>query len=393
MRGSTTKVERKNGHKWQARVDLPRGPDDQRRQKTRTFDTKTEADRWLNKINHEINQGGFVEPSDTPFRLFAEDFLTDYAANNVKPTTYDRYEWSIEKHFNPAFGDTPLKDLTARAIQRFYTEKLNDGRLDGQDGGLSPTTVRQFHNLLHKIFETARKWGLVKHNPVKATDPPKPETSEMQYLDPDQTRTFIEACEGTDRYGDLCKMAVLTGLRRGELLGLRWKDVDMQNQVASIRQNLVRRPSGELVFQSPKSSDGERTVALTHRVIHTLQKHRKDQEAKREEVGSAWKGQEHDLVFTNKVGGPVDPSGLRTAFNNLLDAADLPQIRFHDLRHTHATLMLRNGEHPKVVSERLGHSRIQITLDRYSHVLPNMQGEAAQKLEDSLFEGAVAQAQ
>lgn len=392
MRGSVSKVERKSGTKWQARVDLPRGPDDERRRQSRTFDTKREAERWLTEINHEINQGGYIEPADTPFRLFLDDWLEDYAKGNVKPSTYDRYSGTIERHLKPALGDTPLKDITPMALQRFYTEKLDGGRLDGQDGGLSPTTVRQFHNLLHKVFETARKWGLVKNNPAKAADPPKRAETEMQYLTPDQARAFIEACEEPgQRYGDLFKLAVLTGLRRGELLGLRWQDLDLQNNVASIRQTLVRSTEGNLRFQTPKSSTGERTVALTHRVIHTLQQHRERQQEKREEVGSGWQGEDHDLVFTNAVGAPVDPSNLRRTYDKVLEENDLPMIRFHDLRHTHATLMLRNGEHPKVVSERLGHSRVQITLDRYSHVLPNMQDEAAQDLEDFLYEGRAAQ--
>lgn len=392
MRGTVQKVDRKNGHAWQARVDLPRGPDDERRQKSRTFDTKREAEQWLASLNHEIGQGGYVEPADMPFRHFAADFLNDYAANNVKPTTYDRYEYSIEKHFNPSFGDTSLGDITPLTLQRFYTEKLESGRLRGE-GGLSPTTVNQFHKVLHKIFATARKWGLVNHNPVKAADPPQPEDTEMEFFDPDQAREFIEACEDADHYGTLLKFAVLTGLRRGEILGLRWRDLDLQNQVASIRQTYVRRPSGEVSFQSPKSSDGERTVALTHRVVHALQKHKQKQDDRREELGEAWQGHDHDLVFTNQVGGPVDPSNLRRVYHRLLEDQDLPRIRFHDLRHTHATLMLRNGEHPKIVSERLGHSRVQITLDTYSHVLPNLQDEAAQDLEDFLYEAPTQQAQ
>lgn len=175
----------------------------------------------------------------------------------------------------------------------------------------------------------------------------------------------------------------MTGMRRGELLGLRWRDVDLENCQASIRQSYTALHDGSMHLDNTKTKGSERTVALPNSVVVALKKHKASQATHQLKLGSTYK--DHDLVFASETDTPINASNLHRHFKSTLETAELPNTRFHDLRHTHATLMLQEGVHPKIVSERLGHSSIQITLDTYSHVLPNLQSEAADKLNKALF--------
>ncbi len=386
MRGSIRKVQRKNGHKWRVEIDLPHGVREKRKRKTKIFDLKREAEKWLAKINHRIQNGDYVEPSDQPLGEFLDHFLEEYCQHNVSENTLSRYRGGIRRHIKPELGDIPLKDITPMKLQTFYHEKLENGKIN-REGGLAGATVRGFHNILHKALKLAVRWELIKTNPADAVDPPKPAPAEqsMNYLSSEQTARFLEACDTQEWYGPILKTAVLTGLRMEELRGIRWQDLNKENQTVAIVEVVVTTQTGEDVIKEPKSAGSRRTVSIPERTLQILNEWKKQQHKQRMEIGPEWE-KENDRIFTTRVGTSPNPSNLRRALKNVLNQADLPDIRFHDLRHTHASVMLEQGIHPKVVAERLGHSSVRITLDRYSHALPNIQEDAAQAIEDTLFE-------
>jgi len=255
---------------------------------------------------------------------------------------------------------------------------------DMLERGLSPRTIKYAHTLLNDALGHAVRWRLLPNNPAQHVTLPRQERNEMRVLSKKQVTAFLEAAEG-DRYYTLFLLAIATGIRSGELLGLQWKDVDMQRATVAVHRTLVRIGTN-WSFTEPKTARSKRRIALPHSVLPVLRTHRKQQAEERLMCGEKY--DDHDLVFATATGKPLRRRNLnRRHFKPILDRADLPDIRFHDLRHTCATLLLAEGENPKVVSERLGHSSITLTLDTYSHVLPNMQRKAADKLEVALFGG------
>ena len=292
---------------------------------------------------------------------------------SLRPGTWERYEEIIRLHVNPDLGNLRLARLTPEHLQRLYAGRLN--------AGLSAGSVRQVHAVLHRALGQAAGWGLVARNVASLVTPPRQPRQEMRVLDPEQARTLLEAAEG-DRLEAIYPLALTTGMRMGELLGLRWRDVDIDGGALQVKVTL-RRTRDCFAFSEPKTARSRRQVALTDTAVAALKRHRSRQAEERLRLGVAW--EENDLVFANEVGRPIEAQNLRNRlFWPLLERAGLPRIRFHDLRHTAATLMLGRGVHPKVVSEMLGHSQISITLDLYSHVTPTMQREAAAEIDKAL---------
>ncbi len=260
-------------------------------------------------------------------------------------------------------------------MQRLYTNCLAKG--------LAPATVRQLHAILRKAIGQAERWGSVSRNIVALTDPPRIPRHEITPLSQEQTKAFLDACKG-DPFEARYVTAVGIGLRLGESMALRWRDVDIGNDVLQVRHTLTRDPEG-FHFTEPKSARSRRRIALPPIVSATLKRHKVRQAEKRLNLGPAW--HDNDLVFPNEIGRPLQKSNLqRRSFIPLLKKAECPRIRFHDLRHTAATLLLSKGVHAKVVSEMLGHSSIGLTLDTYSHVLPDIQEQAASAM-DTILSG------
>jgi integrase len=279
----------------------------------------------------------------------------------------------------PALGHHVLPKLRPLHIQEFYANALAKGRKNG-NGGLSPQTVLHFHRILHKALTQAVRWQLLARNPATAVEPPRPQREQMRALDEKETATLIKSLAGNQLYLPTV-LAVAGGLRRGEILALRWQDVDLGNGRAVICRSLEQTKDG-LRFKSPKTERGRRTVVLPGFAQEALRSHKVQQAAKRLATGPAYS--DHDLICARPDGTPWPPDALSTAFAAFVRASDLVHFRFHDLRHTHATQLLRHGVHPKIVSERLGHSNIAITLDTYSHVLPGMQEDAIAAFDASL---------
>ena len=276
-------------------------------------------------------------------------------------------------HIQPALGNLKLKSVTPAHVRGLYREKLQ--------AGLSPRTVQYIHVTLHKALKQAVADGLIPRNTTEAVRPPQVRKEEIRPLDAEQVKALFGAAQG-DRLEALYILAVHTGLRQGELLGLKWGDVDLEAGTLQVRRTLTTAKGGP-VLSSPKTKGSRRTVKLSQTALEALRNHLERQLREIDQAGDLW--HENGLIFATESGDFLNRHYITMhRFKPLLKRAELPQIRFHDLRHTCATLLLLKNVNPKVVSEMLGHATIAITLDTYSHVLPNMQNEAAAAMEDAL---------
>ena len=381
--GSIQKREGKRGVRWSVIYDDPHAVG-KRKQRRKTFTRKREAEAFLAKTLDQINTGNFIEPSLMSVGDYLDHWLDTYARHNVRPTTFRSYEQMIRLHVKPTLGAQGLQKLQPAHLQAFYSEKLTSGRADGKPGGLSPRTVQYLHRIVREALQQAFKWQMVGRNVADATEPPRAPRKPPAAWDADQVGRFLAHVEAIDsRDNPIWHLAVTTGLRRGELLGLRWQDLDLDQATLRVRQNLVE-VDGRLVFQEPKTKSGRRSVALFPVTVQKLREHRTIQLQQRLQAGPAW--DDHDLVFSTPDGKPLYPSNLTTRFRKLVSETDLPPITLHGLRHTHATLMLKDNMHVKIMSERLGHSIIALTLDTYAHVLPDMQRQALEAVDASMFD-------
>jgi integrase len=346
----------------------------------RKGNTKKEAEYRLAELVHGVDTGDFVKPSKVTFAQFLERWLCDYAWPNLAPRTAEGYEHIIRRHLMPSLGSILLTQLKPEHLQRYYSQKLESGRLDGK-GKLTQRTVRHHHVTLHDALQTAMKWGLLSRNPADGVESPRFQRPEMHTLDEDDVRAFLEAARSTP-YHALFYLALFTGMRRSELPALRWDDIDLDLCHASVTRTLHHLRDGAIVFRAPKTAKGRRTVALPPSVALVLKEHRAEQEVIRSLLGTPLK--DRDLVFSRPDGRPLLPDTVTHAWIKLAHRAGLKGIRLHDARHSHASLMLKQGIHPKIVQERLGHASIQITLDTYSHVSPGLQEAAAVRFDEGL---------
>lgn len=338
--------------------------------------TRKEVADKIAQALQQMKNGTFVEPTQTAFGEWLDKWLTSYKKSQLKPSTYESYEMLINVHIKPALGKVPLTKLQAHMLQSFYNEKLEKGRADGK-GGLSTRMVRYLHAIIRQALQQAVKEGLLARNVADATSPPTVKNKQMRPLTEDELLGFFEAAQ-KDRLFPAYVLAATTGLRRGELLGLCWDCVDLEHGIITVKRQLLALKDGLTLEETTKSKSGRRSVVLTDDAIRELKAWRKRQAQEKLLLGEAY--QDNGLVFCKEDGTPLDPREFTKRFQRLLEKAGLPKVRLHDLRHTHASLLLARGVHPKVVQERLGHSSITITLDLYSHLVPGLQEAAAATL-------------
>lgn len=374
----------KRGNSWTVMVDLPRDPaTGKRRQRRITAATKPEAEAQAAQLVASIADGAIT--GQDAGRMTVAEYLAKWLEVNtqaVRPSTQRRYRDLIRLHAVPYIGRVKLAKLSALDLQRLYANRLAAGGPHGRS--LSPTTVHQLHNILHKALKQAMRWALITRNPADAVSAPRPARPQMSVWSQAEAQAFLGAAEFDD-LAPLWRLALLTGMRRGELLGLTWEALDLGRGVLAVTKTIIRAPDGgKTAYSTPKTRAGKRSIALPASVIQALQRHRVRQLEHRLSLGMAW--QENDLVFPNEAGQPLHPNSLQLRFTKLIQRAGVPRIRLHDLRHTAATLMLSNGTHPKIAQEVLGHSDISMTLNRYSHVTMTMQQEAARTM-DALMGG------
>ena len=373
-------IRQRGKRSWAIVLELGRDTSGKRRQRWYSgHRTKKDAQRELARLLHTLHSGAYVEPYRATVAEYLEQWLKDYAKTNVTAKTFERYAEIARLHLVPNLGHYALSKLHPLHIVAYYTSALQTGRRDGR-GGLSAQTVTHHHRVLHGALQQAVKWQLLARNPADAVEPPRSQRKEMCALDEPETARLLNAAKGTRLYMPIL-LAVTTGMRRGEILGLRWQDLDLTTSMLSVRQSL-EQTKARVAFKQPKTVKGRRVIALPQITVEALHEHKKEQAKQRLLLGPDYR--DHGLVLANVDGTPWAPNSFTSSYRSLVARLGLAQIRFHDLRHTHATQLLRQGVHPKVVSERLGHSSIGITLDVYSHVLPGMQEDAARRIDVAL---------
>ena len=333
-----------------------------------------EAERRLAVAMGDAARGIVYDDENQTVGKYMIRWLSDSAKHAVKATSYRAYESQIRNHIVPALGKIKLSRLTPAHLQALYAAKLREG--------MKPASVRQIHAILHKALEQAVRFNLIPANPASKVDPPKVRQEEITPLTAEQASKLLDVIrDERDRFEALYVLALTTGLRIGELLGLKWSDIDLDARRLRVSRQL-QCSEGGLIFTEPKAAS-RRTVDLPASTVEALKRHRKRQVEETLKAGGAY--QDNDLVFAGDLGGPIGPEKVtQRAFKPLLKRAGLPEIRFHDLRHTFATLLLARGVHPTYVQRALGHASVKITLDRYSHWMPSMGRATAEAIDAAL---------
>lgn len=384
-RGEGTIHQRSDG-RWEAKLTAGWDPvKDKVKRVTYYGKTQGEVRKKLDRAKGQIIEGTFVQPSSNTFANWLARWLQVYVKPNVKQITYANYEHTIRMHINPAIGSVPLQGLRVDTLQEFYNQKSEKGRLDGT-GGLSSAMIHLIHKVIKNSLKKAVHARLIVYNPADAVILPKMRRKEMAILDRQQVRKYLEAARGERLYAAYL-LEMYTGLRRGELLALRWDDMDFEAKTLTVRRTMSRVKMVEenitkLLFSDPKTEKGKRIIPLKPSMLMELNIHKVRQQEEKELVGDAYK--DNGLVFATATGTPVEPGNLIKQHTRLLKNAKLPHVRFHDLRHTFATLMLEEKEDPKVLQELLGHADISTTYNIYVKVTTETKAKALGKLEDIL---------
>lgn len=367
--GSITR--RKDG-RWEAKIDRGYASGQRQRQSVYGKTRREVADKLAAQLKAQQDGVTFV-PANQTVETYFNDWL-DSVRPTIREGTHNRYEQYVRLHIVPVIGRVRLAQLTPQHLRRLYERKLSEG--------LSPMTVLHLHRVIHRGLALAMRWDLVTRNVSNLVDPPRPIRKQMTTLSAEQVRTLFEAARD-DRLHALYVLAVTTGMREGEILALHWRELDLGAGTAKVEGSLQPTRDGELRIVEPKTAHSRRQVTLTATALDALRRHKARQARERLRVGEVWSDQ--DLLFPNPVGQPMKAGHLlRQNFYPLLAKAGLPKIRFHDLRHTAATLLLEGNVNTKVVSEMLGHTGVGITMDLYQHVTPTMQRAAADAMDTLL---------
>lgn len=373
----------KRGASYSYVVDLPPDPISGRRrqQKKGGFRTKRTCEAALNDVLNALRSGTFVESSKRTVRSFLEEEWLPAIQAGLRPTTWETYRTHVAVYIAPTLGDVELQRLTPAQVGGLYRKLLSEGRRR-RPGGLSPKSVRNTHVVMHRALRDAVRWGYVVRNVAEAVDAPKVKHEDMKFWTPAQLHRFL-ATVGNDRLSALWILFATTGMRRGEVAGLRWLDLDLE-----ATRLLVRAPrvavGKEIVVSQPKTAKGRRAVSLDKFTVAALAGWKERQAEERAQVGPGY--QESGLVFTMIDGSPISPHLLTDWFEAWAKKADLPRIRLHDMRHSYASAALAAGVPAKVVSERLGHAHIGITMDTSSHVMPELDQDAADLVAGLIFD-------
>lgn len=377
--GSIHKREVDGGKvRWDAYYALTDPVTGKTRQHKRTFRTQWEAKAFLTEQHAAIAQGLAVASSTQTIAELMQFWLDNYARHRVSAKTLDGYAATIRLHVLPTLGRVRVQQLTPAQLQAFYSQKI--------DGGCGPRTIELCHTHISQALDEAVNLGWVARNVADRVTPPRWKPREMDTWSADEARRFLAAAPESG-YGPIWPLALATGLGKGELLGLRWQDVDIERGVVSVRQT-VGTLRGTLEIKRPKTVKSRREVNVPHDVFDLLLEHRARQVERRHELqakglDAIW--QDHDLVFPSATGGPIHPDNLDRDFARLVKQAGVKRIRIHDLRHSYATLAIALGNPLKVVSESMGHADVSTTLRTYAHVVPAQRTDVANSVGAALF--------
>lgn len=369
-------INKRGDNTWLVRIFMGRDAKGKRHYFNKTVrGTKKEAKKYLTAKLREQDLGVFVEASRETLNFYLDRWLETVARPRLREHTFNSYREWLARYVRQPLGERKMGDLKAAHIQAVYSTML--------ERGLQPRTIRYTHSILTSALKQAARWNIIARNPCELVELPRQKREEMKAFSPEEATRFLKAAR-EDKHGIVLAFALATGMRVNEYLALQWKDVDLQKGTATIQRVVVWRGGGGWYFSEPKTSKSRRTVPLPASLVARLAAHRREQAEHRMKLGGEYDN--HDLVFATGKGTPIYYRNIATRhFAPVLKRAGLQGFRLYDLRHSCATLLLSAGENPKVVSERLGHSSIVLTLDIYSHVLPDMQRAATEKLESLLF--------
>jgi integrase len=366
--GEGSVYQRKSDGLWVGSVSLDNG-----KRKVFYGKTKKEVTEKLITARHEQLQGVLVTAPAQTLKDYLEHWLEEVQKPTIRTSSYVKYRKVIYTYIIPAIGKIQLQKLTPQRVQSLYTSKLKEG--------LAPKTVQSIHGVLHKALDNAVKWNLVARNVCDVVSPPRVPQTEKQVLTVQQARLLLDHVK-KHRLEVLLTVALTTGMRRGEILALRWSDINLEEGSIQVKRTVDYITHYGYVETEPKTARGRRKILLSSFVVEMLNAHCLAQMEERHKAGDKWI--DKNLVFCGLLGDFFNPNYLLRVFKKILEDAGLPRMRFHDLRHSAATILLSMNVHPKVVQEMLGHSTINMTLDTYSHVLPSMQKDIAERWNDEL---------
>jgi integrase len=366
--GEGSVYRRKSDGRWVGSLSLPDGT-----RKVFYGRKQSEVIAKLDEAANDLRRGMLAVGSNTTLQEYLENWLENVHKPTIRLSTYLNYRKLLKNYLVPGLGKVKIHRLTPQQVQGFYSQKMSQG--------LAPKTVNNIHGVLHKALDNAVKWNILPRNVCDAVTPPRIPHKEKNVLTKQQAHTLLEEVKA-HRLEALLTLAITSGMREGELLALHWQDINFEDCSLQVKRAVSYLKGYGYVESEPKTAKGRRMIKLPVFVVGILIRHRAQQEEQRRQVGSAWI--EKDLVFTNAQGCFYSASTMRKVFRRFLVSIGLPHMRFHDLRHSAATILLAMKVHPKVVQEILGHSQIAMTLDVYSHALPSMQ-EDVTKQWDSEF--------
>lgn len=356
----------KKGNRYYVVVDIGTGSN--RKQKWLSgFKSKKGAENELPKVLNDLNQGTYVEPSKKLYSDFIESWHKN-KKNKVSKNTFDTYKWMIKKHIKPKLGDFQLSKLNSLSIDNFYTEL--------EDEGKSSATIRKIHTIVRSSLEYAVEYQFISKNPAAVVKPPTVEHKDINVWDEKEMMYFLSNTK-EDPYYIVYYLALWTGMRKGEILGLQWKDIDYENKKIRVMRSYTRTG-----FSKGKTNKARRVIDIDDDAVDQLKKRELKVKEDRFKMGKDYDNQ--DMVICRPTGEPIDVKNVNKRLDKLIENLEMKRIRFHDLRHTHATLMLSIGTPVKIVSERLGHAKVELTLNTYAHLLPSMQVEAVKTFSESM---------
>lgn len=353
--------------------------------KTRTVKAKnmTEAKKKLAAFVTEIEGGNYIDPTNMTFGAFANEWLEKSAKRNLSPTTVAGYVHTLDKHILPHFSTMRMDSIKSIHITD-YLIGLESNRLDGEKGGLSPATIKKHHDLLSNVFKFAIKNESIKINPVTNSEKPKLKKIETEVYTTDEVRHLFDLLDDEEPLHNLMiRLAVETGMRRGEILGLQWSDIDFETSKIRISRSLSYTKDSGYTLGTTKNKK-ERTVIGSRGIMERLASYHRQHRLNKLQVAELWQGGSYFYVFSDMFGKPLHPDTPSRWWRRFLARTGFKEIRFHDLRHTAATLLINQGVHAKIISERLGHSTISVTMDIYGHYLEEANQHAAD-IFDNLF--------
>lgn len=369
-------INKRSENTWLVRIFLGRDANGKRRYFNKTIHgTKKDAQKYLTAKMREKDLGVFIEPASMSLNEYLDKWLAESAKPRLREATFDSYQFHLKRYVREKLGNRKLSDIKPFDIQKLYNQLT--------ENGYSPRTVRYVHAILSSAFSQSVKWQMLIANPCNIVDLPRQQKTEMKAFSPEQAKRFLEAAKD-DKHGLIFAFALASGMRPEEYLALQWKDIDFEKHTATVQRTLIWRKGGGWYFSEPKTAKSRRTLPMPESLFLKLKTYKIRQAEAMLKLGQSY--ERNNFVFATDEGKPIRYGNLtKRHFHRILEQADLKGFRLYDLRHSTATLLLSEGINPKIVSERLGHASIVLTLDTYSHVLPDMQKEATSKLGQVLF--------